>query len=40
MEVPQSSIGKRLAPGAIRTIRAGYWRKGKVLYQQGIQTHE
>jgi uncharacterized DUF497 family protein len=27
-------------PGAIRIIGAGYWRKGKKLYEQANQIHE
>lgn len=27
-------------PGAIRIFGAGYWRKGKALYEQGDQVHE
>ncbi len=27
-------------PGAIRIFGAGYWRKGKAIYEQGHQVHE
>jgi hypothetical protein len=27
-------------PGAIRIFGAGYWRKGKGIYEQGNQVHE
>ena len=27
-------------PGAIRILGAGYWRKGKTIYEQGHQVHE
>jgi hypothetical protein len=27
-------------PGAIRIFGAGYWRKGKGIYEQGHQVHE
>ena len=27
-------------PGAIRIFGAGYWRKGKVIYEKGRQVHE